>query len=114
MSGEAFATAFAFSAGDATLTNAPSALKAGHLRASQMSQDVIDVLPSTEKGTTCSSVVLGSVAVGLAGAGLRSRNSRSSKKARKQSTIAMKALDQSSRYADLSLTEEQLIQQGQH
>eukprot|EP00971_Amphidinium_carterae_P003043 59475-Amphidinium_carterae.1 len=111
MSGEAFATAFAFSAGDATLTNAPSALKAGHLRASQVNQDAVDVLPSAERGATCSSVVLGSVAVGLAGAGLRSRNLRSSKKASKRSVVARKALDQSSRYADLSLTEEQLIQQ---
>eukprot|EP00971_Amphidinium_carterae_P046052 906094-Amphidinium_carterae.1 len=59
-------------------------------------------------------MVLGSVAVGLVGAGVRARNSRLAKKPSKRGAVARKALDQSSRYADLSLTEEQLIQQGQH
>ena len=34
--------------------------------------------------------------------------------AKKESVVARKALDQSSRYADLSLTEEDLIKNGQH
>eukprot|EP00971_Amphidinium_carterae_P172137 3412904-Amphidinium_carterae.1 len=114
MSSEALSTAFTIGAGDATLTNAPLAIKAGQLRGVPMSKDAAELLPNAEKGASSSSVVLGSVAVGLVGAGLRSRKSRLAKKSGKRSVVARQALDQSSRYADLSLTEEQLIQQGQH
>eukprot|EP00971_Amphidinium_carterae_P131270 2600153-Amphidinium_carterae.1 len=111
MSGEALSTAFTIGSGDATLTKASLGLKAGQLRGVPMSKDGAELLSNMEKGTSSSSIVLGSVAAGLVGAGLRSRNSRLAKKSGKRSTVARKALDQSSRYADLSLTEEQLIQQ---
>ncbi|KAL9139347.1 rubisco, partial [Amphidinium carterae] len=114
MSSEALSTAFTIGVGDATLTKAPLGLKAAQLRGVPVSKDGAELLPNMEKGTSSSSIVLGSVAAGLVGAGLRSRNTRMTKKSGKRSAVAMKALDQSSRYADLSLTEEQLIQQGQH
>eukprot|EP00971_Amphidinium_carterae_P017350 342100-Amphidinium_carterae.1 len=99
MSGDALA-AFAIGASDAHLSKTPVALKAGNLRAAPLSKDAAEILPAAEKGDSSSSVVLGSVAVGLAGAGLRSRNKRLAKKSSKRSVVSRKALDQSSRYAD--------------
>eukprot|EP00971_Amphidinium_carterae_P230517 4574691-Amphidinium_carterae.1 len=64
-----------------------------------MSKDAAELLPHEKLGSS-SSVVLGSVAVGLASAGLRSRNSRLAKRSGKRTVVARKALDQSSRYAD--------------
>eukprot|EP00403_Amphidinium_massartii_P021897 CAMPEP_0178401668 /NCGR_PEP_ID=MMETSP0689_2-20121128/16423_1 /TAXON_ID=160604 /ORGANISM="Amphidinium massartii, Strain CS-259" /LENGTH=144 /DNA_ID=CAMNT_0020022501 /DNA_START=3 /DNA_END=433 /DNA_ORIENTATION=+ len=116
MSSEAFVSAFPRSGAESQLTYAPLGAKGGNLRAAPVSKDAAEAFPGADAGhsSSASSMVIGSVAVGLAGAGLRTRASRKSKKSKKQSTVARQALDQSSRYADLSLTEEQLIQQGQH
>eukprot|EP00971_Amphidinium_carterae_P079558 1574378-Amphidinium_carterae.1 len=85
MSSEAMSTAFTIGAGDATLTKAPFGLKAGQLRGVPVSKDAAELLPNMEKGASSSSIVLGSVAAGLVGAGLRSRNSRLAKKSGKRS-----------------------------
>eukprot|EP00971_Amphidinium_carterae_P235997 4683751-Amphidinium_carterae.1 len=93
MSSEALSTAFTIGVGDATLTKAPLGLKAAQLRGVPVSKDGAELLPNMEKGTSSSSIVLGSVAAGLVGAGLRSRNTRMTKKSGKRSAVAMKALD---------------------
>eukprot|EP00403_Amphidinium_massartii_P026747 CAMPEP_0178401730 /NCGR_PEP_ID=MMETSP0689_2-20121128/16456_1 /TAXON_ID=160604 /ORGANISM="Amphidinium massartii, Strain CS-259" /LENGTH=114 /DNA_ID=CAMNT_0020022567 /DNA_START=73 /DNA_END=413 /DNA_ORIENTATION=- len=114
MSSEAFVNTLPMSGVESQLVYAaPLGAKGANLRATAVSKDAAEVLPGADvpssAGPSASSIMMGSVAVGLAGAGLRTRKT---KKSKKQSAIARLALDQSSRYADLSLTEEQLIQQG--
>eukprot|EP00403_Amphidinium_massartii_P011034 CAMPEP_0178419556 /NCGR_PEP_ID=MMETSP0689_2-20121128/25672_1 /TAXON_ID=160604 /ORGANISM="Amphidinium massartii, Strain CS-259" /LENGTH=86 /DNA_ID=CAMNT_0020040999 /DNA_START=23 /DNA_END=279 /DNA_ORIENTATION=+ len=85
MSSEAFVSALPMGGAEAQLTYiAPLGAKGGNLRATPVAAEVLPAAEVPSHGST-SSIVIGSVAVGLAGAGLRSRNARKSKKSKKQS-----------------------------
>eukprot|EP00448_Togula_jolla_P023205 CAMPEP_0170590492 /NCGR_PEP_ID=MMETSP0224-20130122/11901_1 /TAXON_ID=285029 /ORGANISM="Togula jolla, Strain CCCM 725" /LENGTH=147 /DNA_ID=CAMNT_0010914297 /DNA_START=61 /DNA_END=501 /DNA_ORIENTATION=- len=120
----AFAMLVFCSYGPSAFLTPPATGGAGHLRASASiaEQNVVTDIP--EASTASSMLGVGSMLTlaAVAAVGLRRREKTSSISLARGlptivsqgSTVTRQALDQSSRYADLSLTEEMLIQNGKH
>ncbi|CAE7020502.1 rbcL, partial [Symbiodinium microadriaticum] len=96
------------SSGSQTFAAAPATANLRHQRTAQTAQ-----APSSSASTSLPAMIAGSAVLAAAAASGRANRSHGSAPVRK-SVTARKALDQSSRYADLSLDEATLIKNGKH
>ena len=96
------------SSGSQTFAAAPATANLRHQRTAQTAQ-----APSSSASTSLPAMIAGGAVLAAAAASGRATRSHGSAPVRK-SVTARKALDQSSRYADLSLDEATLIKNGKH